>query len=683
MNRRDRHPSSIALYLISAAFSSALWVFYFANVVHASDCPPNDPSRIDCANAAQTANNPATPASGTVAGTGTSIAIDRLRNRRRGRSTPKPPTDYGPGRTNVWDPPVDEQTRKWVDDGLVWDPQTLSWRPPKPGEIPPPPDAPEKPPPYELQHPRDKVPPDCLELYDAYVKEQAKVIAMEDQIKFASEAQQDAQFKFNQLLAKFTLKLGWDVGDTVLLAVGVAHLTVALGQMMSKYLPRTLAEALESSRSILTRASSKVSEIGSAIADAFRRMTSTSQIAQGLREAAESLMSKASSLRKLLTSAEKQAEELASLESKAARTAEEASAATGKLDAASKKVSELTEKLSERAGAESAWNRLRAAHDAWQPLFEEQMRVADELSKAEQTLADRVDGIRKAAFKKLDAFEDNFSRLLDSGTPIDAIRAQRTAIANECQQAFEAGKVAAQNEIVKPIQDRFNAIRDKVIPLGEERVSAWEAAKQYFGGSGANYDTPPRIVSETTEAGLRELLQAAQSEVTQLTSHVGELTKAVDEARAAYESLKASAAAALAALPQYRQDLPGAESDANEAQRKAKQADDDAQQAKAEYEKAQADLAAAKQEEGTAQQEFDKLNTQANAEIKSKFAETPQEVATVLINARDDVKRIVDKLKELQAERDKLMDDLKWLKPKLDSCVDEHTPYGGSSVSNN
>ena len=211
MKSRPHHPSSIAIYFFSAAFSFALWVFYFANVVYASDCPPNDPSRADCANAAQTANNPATPAAGTLGGTTTSIVIDRLRNRKRPKPATKPPKNYGPGKTNVWDPPEEEQQHKWEKEGLVWDPVELTWRPPRAGEIPPPPDAPENPPPYQQQHPREKVPPDCLNLYDDYVLVQSRLIALETEIKFASEAQWDAQFKLNQLLAKFSLKFGYDL----------------------------------------------------------------------------------------------------------------------------------------------------------------------------------------------------------------------------------------------------------------------------------------------------------------------------------------------------------------------------------------------------------------------------------------------------------------------------------------
>jgi len=127
MKNRNR-PPAIAIYLPTFIFSLSLWLFYFASVAYARDCPPNDPSRADCAAAATTAQNPVTPLAGTVAGTGTSVVIDRLRKRRRPGPVIKPPTDYGPGKTNVWDPPVDEQTHKWVNEGLVWDPQGLTWR---------------------------------------------------------------------------------------------------------------------------------------------------------------------------------------------------------------------------------------------------------------------------------------------------------------------------------------------------------------------------------------------------------------------------------------------------------------------------------------------------------------------------------------------------------------------------
>ena len=202
-----KHQSiSLAIY----AFAFSLWLFYFASVAYARDCPPNDPSRADCAAAAQTAENPLVPATGTVAGTATSVVIDKLRNRKRPKPATKPPKDYGPGRTNVWDPPETEQQEKWEKEGLVWDPQELTWRPPRPGEIPPPDDAPEEPPPYQRQNPREKVPPACLGYYDDYVLLQSRLIALEGEIKFASEAQFDAQLRLNQLLQVYTqVRLGF------------------------------------------------------------------------------------------------------------------------------------------------------------------------------------------------------------------------------------------------------------------------------------------------------------------------------------------------------------------------------------------------------------------------------------------------------------------------------------------
>ena len=105
MQKPNRHRSSIFVYTFGFAFSVLIWLFYFASVAYARDCPPNDPSRSDCAAAATTAQNPLVPAAGTIGGAGTSVVIDRLRNRKRPKPATKPPKDYGPGRTNVWDPP--------------------------------------------------------------------------------------------------------------------------------------------------------------------------------------------------------------------------------------------------------------------------------------------------------------------------------------------------------------------------------------------------------------------------------------------------------------------------------------------------------------------------------------------------------------------------------------------------
>lgn len=669
MNRRDRHPSSIALYLISAAFSFALWVFYFANVVYASDCPPNDPSRIDCANAAQTANNPATPASGTVAGTGTSIAIDRLRNRRRGRFTPKPPTDYGPGRTNVWDPPVDEQTRKWVDEGLVWDPQTLSWRPPKAGEILPPPDAPEKPPPYEQQHPRDKVPPDCLDLYDQYVKAQARTIEVEQEIQDLSKAQWDAQFNLNQLLAKFTLKFGYDLPDTVLLAKGVAELTVHLGDAMLRFLPRTMAEALESARSVFRNASTKVTSLTSELSEAGQIAASKTKVADEAAAAAKALSGESENAGKALT----EGEELLGNSKKAVEAAEEEVASVGsKLD-----------------GLRSSRDALLAEKDALNDSPE--LQSYDKWKQAYYSYLGQKPAVGIGAKLYEEQFKLDMIGLDIATTKIDVSKLR--ALPNP---------TPAQIQELAALESKVGNLYNEAAPL---KATLDQAAKQFYG-----VDDVSKITHDFMDQHLQDHLRNVMGDdafaqynatsaeaMVQKASRMGEIEKELDGlgkqiTSAAQESQKAGTKAvnlkgdvqkAQTAIQKLSSDASEAASKASEAESKATDATQEATQAGEQVTKEQSSLNEAQQEQTAAQASLKTIESAAHEEMKRHFAETPDEVAKVLIAAKNSAQRAADDLKLKQFEYDGMIDVLKEIKPKLDSCVDEHTPYGASSVSNN
>ena len=125
---------------------------------------------------------------------------------------------YGPPdnkRSNPWDPPPDEQKNMWLKNHVIWDPKTLSYRPPNPGEYPPPVDPPENPPPFQKQLPRDQVPPDCLDLYDAYVRCQGIAVSGDVQIEAANEAYQLAMAHLLMLFAKMEMYLGIEAGQMI------------------------------------------------------------------------------------------------------------------------------------------------------------------------------------------------------------------------------------------------------------------------------------------------------------------------------------------------------------------------------------------------------------------------------------------------------------------------------------
>jgi ABC-type transporter Mla subunit MlaD len=652
-----KHQSiSLAIY----AFAFSLWLFYFASVAYARDCPPNDPSRADCAAAAQTAENPLVPATGTVAGTATSVVIDKLRNRKRPKPATKPPKDYGPGRTNVWDPPETEQQEKWEKEGLVWDPQELTWRPPRPGEIPPPDDAPEEPPPYQRQNPREKVPPACLGYYDDYVLLQSRLIALEGEIKFASEAQFDAQLRLNQLLAKFTLKFGWDLADTLMLADGVARLTVAIGDIMSSMLPRVLGEALDAARSAFRKASSKVSDIASELTNLTRTAGSKARLADELVDAAKSLRGTADDAAKALS----EADEAAKVARAAVKEAEDAlAAATTQVDKlkAEKALLEAQKAVVEgQAQVYKQWQEGYLKYLGQKPAAGIGSRFYDEAFKLEMLGHD-------INFAKLDIAK---LRALPKPSP-----AQLQELANlESQLAKLYNEAAPLKKIMDDAAKAFYGVDDISKVTNEfmeqhlnnhlRKVMGDDAFARYAASSGEDLVNAANKVVEIegklagVAKNLDPLLEASRKAGTQVVKVAEEAKKAQTVAqKIATESAEKAGKAA-------------------EAESKAARAVQESAEAEETITRTKSNLDGAKTEASTAEQALNTAEAAAREHIKHKFAESPDEVAKVLIEAKKDVQRIVDALKAKQAEYDETLKAMKDVKPKLDQCIYENTPIG-------
>jgi len=116
-------------------------------------------------------------------------------------------------------------------------------------------------------------------------------------------------------------------------------------------------------------------------------------------------------------------------------------------------------------------------------------------------------------------------------------------------------------------------------------------------------------------------------------------------------------------------------SKAVEAESKAARAVDDAAEAQESVTRTKSNLDGAKGEASTAQEALNTAEAAAREHMKHKFAESPEEVAKVLIEAKNDVQRIVDALKALQNENDELRKTLREIKPKLDACLESHSIY--------
>jgi chromosome segregation ATPase len=115
---------------------------------------------------------------------------------------------------------------------------------------------------------------------------------------------------------------------------------------------------------------------------------------------------------------------------------------------------------------------------------------------------------------------------------------------------------------------------------------------------------------------------------------------------------------------------------AAEAESKAARAAQESADAEETVTRTKSNLDGAKTEASTAEQALNTAEAAAREHIKHKFAESPDEVAKVLIEAKKDVQRIVDALKVKQAEYDETLKAMKDVKPKLDQCIYENTPIG-------
>ena len=653
-----RHIASGSTFALFCAFSFSIWLFYFASVAYARDCPPNDPSRSDCAAAAQTAQNPAVPATGTVAGAGTSVVIDKLRQRKRPKPLTKPPREYG-DRPNVWDPPEDEQQRKWEEGGLIWDPVELTWRPPRPGEIPPPDDAPEEPPPYQKQNPREKVPPECLNYYDDYVLLQSRLIKLETEIQFASQAQWDAQFKLNQLLAKFSLKLGWDVADTVMLADGVARLTVAVGDIMSSMLPRVLGEALDAARSAFRKASSKVTDLTSELAEFTRVAGSKARVADELVDAAKSVRGTADDAAKALS----EADEAAKAAQAVVKEAEDAlAAATTKVDKlkAQRAVLEAQKAALEgQAQVYRQWQEAYLKYLGQKPAAGIGSKFYDEAFKLEMLGLDMA--TTKIDISKL--------RSLPSPSPsqLSELASLEGKLANMYKEAEPLKRVlddaAKAFYGVDDISKVTHEFTEQHLKNHLRKVMGDDAFAKYSASSGEDLVNAVNKVKEIDESLLPNLAKELDPLLQESRKAGTQVAKVVEEAKKAQT-----------AVNKISSEATDAARKATEAESKAATAATEAADANDAVTRTKSGLDGATNEANTAQQALNTAEAAAREHMKAHFAESPDEVAKVLISARDDLKRIVDALKKLQGEYDDVLKAMKEIKPKLDTCIYEHTP---------
>lgn len=120
-------PRALLARWVAAFAFLAVWLVLVASTAHASDCPPDDPSRSDCQAAATTARNPLVPIAGGVGGGVAGEVIGRVVTKGKDGKEESEPQDEGGEREN----PCQEVTEQFqlakIKQQLLLD-AYISWK---------------------------------------------------------------------------------------------------------------------------------------------------------------------------------------------------------------------------------------------------------------------------------------------------------------------------------------------------------------------------------------------------------------------------------------------------------------------------------------------------------------------------------------------------------------------------
>ncbi len=334
---------------------------------------------------------------------------------------------------NPWDPSTEEQIEKWKKDHVIWDPKTLSFRPPEPGEYPPPAGPPEYrlKTPFENEHPRESIPPDCLELYDKYVKAESTAQSGASDLKRAADAYQKAQAAYNMKLQMWTLIMGAEIGQIA--AGGVAGV-------------RAAGAAAESA--------------GAAAREGIGEATR-----KGLREAADRAAVEAAAAE---TEVNNLSAEVTQLRQMSLDATAEASTASNALETL--KASGVTK---EQAAVDSASEEVQAAEKA-----EAEAEGDLDISRKAATNARKdLDGPRKDvefARNKVQRVKDNVAR----GKQLTVVENERKALNDEYYKAFDE-KVQVKSQ-ADALRDERVAAAQRELKLAADAATDKEAGELWM-----------------------------------------------------------------------------------------------------------------------------------------------------------------------------------------------------------
>ena len=149
-----------------------------------------------------------------VAGLGGTLILVIGKKRYRPKFKKRGKTAKGP---NVWDPTVDQQRKAWNEGQKIWDPETKSYRPWVPGDLE---EIPEEEPALEGKLPRERVPEQCLTIYDELTKSEEELSWLESSIKESDAKVKQLQLQFDQNRARASIQISIEIGQGVAAITG-------------------------------------------------------------------------------------------------------------------------------------------------------------------------------------------------------------------------------------------------------------------------------------------------------------------------------------------------------------------------------------------------------------------------------------------------------------------------------
>jgi len=595
---------------------------------------------------------------------------------------PKDPRTYD-GRSNPWDPSKEDQERMWRDRRVIWDPNTLSWRDPRTDEVPRPPDAPEEPPPFERDRPRDTIPVACLGLYDRYVKAQSISVSGEGEIQAASKAYWEAQRHLNQLLAKLALLLGLDVGSIVGGGVEGIH-SVGAGVRAGSTGGRGLiSTALSAAKERLAKAMSRLSKVAGELADLAGEIAKKSRVIEGLQNIATEARARAAELRWFVESAASKMAEVAKLDEVAKAAAGVAKKARAAFDAIRGEIQGLEARIRRLEAEKPKW-------DAWSKAMDE----VDQLDKERLALLEAKPTLKAQGEAKVRDLQKQWGKLADER---EALRD-----AGRLEEARQTGKQMEQME------SQIDEARSETRRLEAENDARFDAKTVEANAAGArkvslsdklDSNLDPREIPQRQNqlAEKQQGLQTAQKELDNAVDAEGQAKGKADAARAVGPDQ--------ATLSEKRGQMETLEKNADEAEKRMSEELKGRQAAQEQHSARQKEVDAAKSEADAAQQDIDKHSQSAASEANLPLHErmkpgivkwleeqmgrlggfvqsmvggqSPQEIANVLTQARQDLQNKLDNLKAIQTAYDDSRNVLRTLKPMLDECIQKNTFYKG------